>query len=421
MKKESALSFIETSTTWLVICFPLFIAAGKAISEFGLIAIVVLFISHLLITLDFKFLKEKWLIVAGIFWLYLVARSLFVPDIKHALVKSLPFIRFILFAACFQSLVQKDKKTNQRIFIVLCIAIGFLTLDGFIQFFNEQDIFGRVIRNGYRLTGPFSKPILGTATSSLGIIAIAGLVPLLMASRNYLPLIFLAASLIFTITFLSGERSALLRLISSIGMLWLGLFLLVKDKKPRKDFWIIAVLIPIVCIICAKISISLKPEMLERQVLSPATQAQAGLNSPYLFLWWIGIKAGLSNILFGIGPNQYEFYCQANPHHTMQWCGNNLMFFHPHNIWVEIFAESGLIGIVLFSILLYILAKKLIGFCKAQNNFFESSLAIGIALSGLQRFFPLPSSGFFKNWYAIPIWFAIGWVLYIISSRKSTT
>src|SRR5690606_11103511 len=110
-----------------------------------------------------------------------------------------------------------------------------------------------------------------------------------------------------------GERGALLRFISSLFLLWFIIFFLAKDPKMRKKLVTAILLITVTCIITGAIAAILRPEMIHRQILSTIEQANAGQNSPYLFLWWAGIKAGLSNILFGIGLNQYEFFCQANP------------------------------------------------------------------------------------------------------------
>ena len=184
---------------------------------------------------------------------------------------------------------------------------------------------------------------------------------------------------------------------------------LIKDQKTKRKLGIAAVLIVVTCIISAAISIELRPEIMHRQILSPIEQASAGQNSPYLFLWWTGLKAGLSNILFGVGLNQYEFFCQANPHPVQPWCGEHLMFVHPHNIWIELFAETGLVGVILLAFMIYTLAKKLIDFCKTKANILEFSLALGIGIVAFKRLLPLPSSGFFKNWYEITIRFAICW------------
>ena len=424
MKKTISLNIIETSVTWIAILFPFLIATGKAPAEIGMTTVAILFVIYVIITKDFRFLKEKWFIAIGILWLYLISRSFFTPNIKHALVKSFPFVRFILFAACLEFVISKNQKISSRIFTVLCIALVFLTLDGFIQFFIGHDLFG-ILRigspsYGVRLTGPFSKQILGTVIATLGIIGIAGLIPLIKKSKQYLWLILSSLLLIYVIIFLSGERAALLRFLISIFLLWFGLLLKAKDSRTKKNFWAIAFLVLISSLTIIKFFSLLKLGNVDRQIASPIREVTNSSTSSYLFLWKTGIKAGFSDILFGVGPNHFEFFCQANPHPILPICTTSKnMYFHPHNIWIELFAESGLIGIGLFSIFLYELIKKFIKFYATRSNFFEVSLVVGVSLAAFQRLLPLPSSGFFKNWYAIPIWFAIGWMLYIINTDKS--
>ena len=422
MKKILDLNFVITISAWLAIFFPFLITAGKGTAEAGTIMLAALFVIYVICTKDLKFLKEKWVISSLVLWIYLIARSFFTPDIKHALTKSFPFIRFILLAACLEFLASKGKRLSSKIFISLCIVLAFLTLDGFVQIFVGHDLFGRPIIGSitsyFRLTGPFSRKILGTTIASFGIIGIAGMISLLQKSRNYLLLIFFSAALIYTITFLAGERAALLRLIISTALLWFGLLLKAKDAQTKKNFWLIAVFLFVLCLILLKIFLFFIPGIIDRQIASPIKEINNSFTSSYIFLWKTGINAGLSNILFGIGPNHFEFFCKAHPHPTLPLCGDNQLYFHPHNIWIEFFAESGFIGLFLFLALLYMLTDKLIKFCRSCSNIYECALPIGIGLAAFQRLLPLPSSGFFKNWYAIPIWFAIGWMLYIIRAER---
>ena len=431
MNKPSGLNIIEASVAWIAILFPFLIAAGKGPAEIGTTTVAILFVIYVIITKDFRFLKEKWFISIGILWLYLVARSFFTPDIKHAVAKAFPFVRFILFAACLEFVASKNQKINSRIFTALCITLAFLVLDGFIQFFVGHDLFGRLrigLPSGYvRLTGPLSKQILGTIIATFGIIGIAGIIPLFKKSKHYFWLIFFSFSLIYIIIFLAGERAALLRFLISITLLWLGLFLKSKDVKTKKNLYIIVLIVFVLTLAITNINLlfettnsDFKIGNIDRQIASSIREVINPQTSSYLFLWKTGMKAGFTNILFGVGPNHFEFFCQANPHSALPLCtAFGQMFFHPHNIWIELFAESGLVGITLFSIFLYELIKKFIKFYAACLNFFECSLIIGVGLAAFQRLLPLPSSGFFKNWYAIPIWFAIGWMLYIISINKS--
>jgi O-antigen ligase len=419
MKQTSGLSIIQTTAAWIAILFPFLIIGGKGTAEAGIMASIVLLLVHTAITRDFQFLKKRWVIAAGALWLYLVARSLFVPDIKHALAKSSLFIRFILFAICLEFVVSKDKKVSSKIFIALCLALIFLTLDGFIQFFSGYDLFGRPKTGSNRLTGPFSKPILGTAIASFGIIAVAGLIPLLKKTTKHLFAILFGAVAIFIIVFLVGERAALLRFIISIALLCFGMVLKCKDARTKRTICIISVAVFLLFSISAGIISLLRTDIADRQIASSVREVTNHQSSAYLFLWKTGLKAGLSNILFGVGPNHFESFCSAHPHPTQHWCGKDLLMMHPHNIWIELFAEAGLIGVALLLVLLYELAKKLITFCKAQPDFFACALVLGVGLAAFQRLLPLPSSGFFKNWYAIPIWFALGWMLCIIRANRT--
>lgn len=85
----------------------------------------------------------------------------------------------------------------------------------------------------------------------------------------------------------------------------------------------------------------------------------------HLFLMKVGINVGLENFLFGIGTNSFHAYF-----HTSKWANAYyyidkaaLSYKLPlHNLWLEVFAETGVVSLICFilfwALLLYMLYRS---------------------------------------------------------------
>ena len=117
--------------------------------------------------------------------------------------------------------------------------------------------------------------------------------------------------------------------------------------------------------------------------------------------------------IFGKGPEGFRNYCRKVEYNSkIGMCST-----HPHNIFMQLLSETGLIGIFFYlfgSIFviksLFKLYKKNIDL-KNKYNFYIVSIAI------IVNFFPLvPSGNFFNNWISIITYYYIG--IYIYSFKK---
>ena len=119
--------------------------------------------------------------------------------------------------------------------------------------------------------------------------------------------------------------------------------------------------------------------------------------------------------IFGKGPEGFRYYCRKVEYNSkIGMCST-----HPHNIFMQLLSETGLIGIFFYlfgSIFVIISLSKLYKKnmdLKNKYNFYIASIAI------IVNFFPLvPSGNFFNNWISIISYYYIG--IYIYSYRKVT-
>lgn len=389
--KNNIIKIIE----WLAILMPLSVLAGRGVADANLSLIAVMFAIYELIYKERKWLTEKWVWAGLLLFGYLVCRSAFSSDPWLSLSKVLPWLRFILFAAALQFVAANQEKFYKRFTTCLLVVVCFLSADAIFQFFSGHDIFGRPYfdeGNGtVRLTGPYSKKVVGSVISLLSCPILALLYYRATNTTNKLQsssCILMGLS-IFLSVFLSGERSALLQITGSTLLI---MALLIQNKKLLcSGIAFITLLVTVTAV--------LHPALFTRQIASVVTIANNFPESVYGKLWIAGLKMGISNYIFGIGPNHYEQLC---PQYS-DFCS-----YHSHNIYIEFFAETGLIGACGLCYLLFSILHKLWKNYRLMPISEERYFLAGCMISIAMRILPfLPSSGFFKNWYAVPLWLII--------------
>lgn len=123
----------------------------------------------------------------------------------------------------------------------------------------------------------------------------------------------------------------------------------------------------------------------------------------------------LDNYILGVGPRMFRLHCD-NPDYAY----NSITFYYsgcstsPHNIYMQVLAEIGIIGLIFvllfFISLIYILIKNLIYNSKNKIRTFENILIICFLLN----LFPLfPTGNFFGNWINIIMYMPLPFFLYL--------
>ena len=82
---------------------------------------------------------------------------------------------------------------------------------------------------------------------------------------------------------------------------------------------------------------------------------------------------------------------------------------HPHNFYIQLFAETGLIGLILGTLMIFSILKSTFNSRKFNNACPISSTAFIVPLL---LFFPIQQTGnFFGQWGNLFIWFSIGYAM----------
>lgn len=396
---SKSISFDKT-LQFLIIISPLSIMMGKGVADVLATSIGLLYLLRCAYKKDCHFLFEAWIKLALILWVYSIIRGLFTENILYSLTKAIPWIRFIFFAAAIQAFAVKDSDLVKKLLITTSFAAIFLAFDSIYQFFTGYDIIGKPYSsedNGryIRLTGPFNKLVVGYIITTLSLPFISYLIFKFHWQKDYYLkslLYSLTITIIYLAVFLSGERSALIQLT-------FGIFLILFAAKIKAGSIIKIFSVLFVAILAAYIAL---PKEFGRQIVSIYETAKGFNDSPYGILWDTGIRLGVHNLFLGVGPGNFEFECLK----FAKFCRA-----HPHNIFIEWFAEYGILGLTLFVYFIITILLEVKNFYLGIERKYYKYILIGLIAAFVAKLLPLPSSGFFKNWYAVPFWFITGWMM----------
>jgi len=305
----------------------------------------------------------------------------------------------------------------------------FISLDALIQFYFGKNLFGILasqIENN-RISGVFGKElILGSFITKLAFILFA---INYFKKRNYYN--FFLIAFFFTIIFITGERASFF--LFAIGIFYS--FIFIKDKKIY-IFFLITSLIVIVAIIVNKDTIK------KRMLTQTYEQIYSGNNNNNaqrkLFLFSEGHQVLILNSLnmfyqnpiLGIGTNLYRFECEkekyfiSGKYYPNFGSGKNLINHcntHPHNYYVQILAETGIIGgfFLFFALIKFVNHSIRNFYTQIKRKKYIDQYEVFISSAMLINLWPFITTGnFFGSSAANLFWLPVGFFLASIESSK---
>ena len=105
--------------------------------------------------------------------------------------------------------------------------------------------------------------------------------------------------------------------------------------------------------------------------------------------------------LFGHGLKTFREKCKTI---NIKFCST-----HPHNIFFQLLAEVGIIGIIFYIILIVFLISKIINQFKYNDKKIITVLYMGILINIIAIF---PNPNLFSNWHAVLLSLTPGFLLY---------
>ena len=401
----SSMSTSEKLNLITIGLLPILALMGNAIADIGLVLVVLVFLGTSGSAI--KRYPKSWLLrLSFIFWIWILICSSASPFPAHSFQDSLPWIRFPLYAFALSLILLQGDGRHFKVFIAACV-IG--TMIEFSFLISEYYIFHH---GGMRLFGTFQKLMPGWYMMTFGLIAILYFFKFTKIQNiNWYDLFGMAFFFVATSygLLITGELMSTGLFLTAIILY----FLVIKNLELKRIAGIMAGLTTFLTLFA--VVVLNENDIRERVYDALMTRLPWLSTSDYGQPLRAGYNIALLHPLFGVGPKNTFAYCtMLNDQGLMV----NLLHvtacpWHPHNLYLQIAAESGVIGLLLFSALaLYLVGQSVIHFVrnKAGNN-------LAIILIPL-AFFPLQSYsqafGQSRNFY---FWTIVGFALFVIRSH----
>lgn len=382
---------------YIIFLFPFTIYSSFAIDfSISLLAIYGIFF----IFKNYKSIKfHKYQILPFIFlYIILIINLLFSNDIQSTISRNLLFLRFIFFALFFIFLLQKKKLSLNYLILGIEINVIFLIFDGLFQYYFGFDFFGNE-SSGLRLSGPFSRLILGSVISKL--IIILSIAYYVSDNLNFKKIIlFIIPGLI--ITFLSGERSALYVSLLCVTLIF---FYINLNKYIKISLLLITIFVSVVFFINNKLYF----DRYVIQTLDTILDKNTGNTSQYKQHFITSFEIFKDNIITGAGIKNFRNECEKSKY---EYIGNLRCSTHSHNIYFEIISEMGLLGLIFLILIFYIIYTNIL-----KN--ISHCPKILVLTPFLPYLFPFQTTGsFFNNYISSMFWFTFITMLLISKYEK---
>jgi O-antigen ligase len=153
--------------------------------------------------------------------------------------------------------------------------------------------------------------------------------------------------------------------------------------------------------------------------LKGSTQSYNIFSSTHESHYKIAYKMFLDNKFFGQGPNSFRNLCNSNKFSISEIEGLGCST-HPHNIYIQLLGETGLVGVlfllIAFFYIYYVIINYLIKILKNNINF-KNNIYFYVPIA--VYLFPfIPTGSFFNSWVNISVYLPIGFLLKQIYSKN---
>lgn len=370
---------------FLFCSIPVSYLLGSAISLANIILINISFIILVICRGDYKFLKSEPIKYLLILYIYLIINSYLSIDRSINIFRNFGFIRFIILFAAINYFF-KNENFYTKVFKFWLFIILIVSLDTCIEQFTGKNIFGFNYGERFHNGEPFfsrvvsffkDEAVVGGYFLGFYFMLSGFLFDKLNDKKIIIPYIIMI--IILGVIILTGERSNSIRAL--LGFILFIIFLKKINFKKK-----IILIITIISLIIFFIS---NQTYLKIRFLSNIKSIFTS-HTIYFDIYKSGIQVFKNHKLFGVGNKNYRVEtCRETNIFKAKNSENYICQNHPHQIYIELLSEHGLIGSFL---ILFVLFKLI--FSKIFNTFFNNNyVKIGSLIYITTMFIPLIPSG----------------------------
>ena len=372
---------------------PLIYLIERDPADLWLTIICLVFLARCIKRKNWRWTSQLWFKSAFALWLFGLFSAVTSPDPFFSFTQGFVWIRFPLYAAAAQVWLAKDR--DIRVIMLMSMMVGMIIMCIIL-------IAETIIEPKLRLTWPYGDTVPGGYVAKCSLPLFCVLAAIAVSKKERAGIFSgLVALLSVVVTTLTGERGNFL--IRACGGMLAGIV-----WKPKFVLYSSLVIIEVVAVLVIAFARPDLGDRYGRQFVKsiPIVNYDTG----YWGSWRGGIQQGLITPFKGIGPSGTRNTCINLDPSSPKWLpGKNVCGNHPHNFYVQLFAETGIIGLLIGCVMF----ASIVGTCfKARKENFECPMAATAFVVPFGLFFPMQQFGsFYAQWGNLFIWFAIGFAI----------
>ncbi len=312
--------------------------------------------------------------------------------------KSILFFKYLLLYLVLRFLFEKNIIDLKLFFVTSSISVIFVSLDLFYQSIFGFDIFGyESLADGRKLSGPFGDEyVAGGYLQRFSLFAFF-LIPLFYSKYNSISKVIVPLLVIVFLLaiILSGNRMPMILFIFTLCLV------LIFQKQTRKFFLPFILTFSIIFFLVFNVNQSVKTnfknfykQISNMYVIVANKDFESKQTPQYLKEFSTFYNTWLMNKYVGGGIKNFRCYCHHRP--NLDKNSEFICNMHPHNYYLEILTETGIVGFSILSII-FITVLYLSFFKKyiSQNSLKNNNLIVPFIFLFFAEIFPIKSTGSF--------------------------
>ena len=380
---------------WLLGPFILLIERTPADIWLSLLALT--FAVRSVVKRDWAWLRPFWVRAGLVFWFWCIIAGAISDFPAYSVGEAFIWFRFPLFGMATAFWLATDRRLLYA--MLVSTALGLVVMCGILT--AEIIIEGQ---KGGRLSWPYGDLVPGNYVAKVGLPAFTIMAALAVSVRGRVAALSgVIALFTLVISIMTGERiNFLIRACSGMlaGLVW----------KPNWKRYLALVAVEILAVVIIFSALPGTASRYTDQFIQGATNKQ---ESVWLKTINGGWQVAQDNLIFGIGTANYRLVSYEG---ILDKYENVRPDVHPHNYYVQMMLETGLIGFVLGVVFLWSIVWTCFraSFRNRDNVFVATAWVIPFGL-----FWPIATTAdFFGQWNNIFMWSAVALVISKINIKN---
>ena len=397
---------------FLISTLPISIVVGPSISLLNILLIIITFFINFKLE-QIKIEKKFLFYLLVILYVYLIFNSFISIDYKEGIYRNLGFLRFIIIFIAI-NLFFKISKRQFKFLNIWSAIILIIIFDSFIEFSFGKNLLGYGDDLYADRVVSFFKdePIVGAYLLGFNFIIVGYFFEKFYKQNIKLKLaLFLILFILVGCILITGERSNGIKAI--IGLM---IFLFLNNKislKIKMSIFLFSLFFTGLIISNSNYLKVRYGQQLFSQLFDSNQRDQFIENNLYLKLYKSGFAVFKDYPIFGVGNKNYRVITTKNIETKIN--EDYVLNTHPHQIYIELLSEHGLVGtIILLSIFFYLIFKNLKIIIISRN-----SIQLGCFTYLIINFLPiLPSGSFFNDFSSTLFWINLS-IMYACNEKTN--